>query len=213
MPGFDSIADTIAGSYGSAPTQATEDAPGVTGNGTQSGSAQLEQMLSGDTTRSGAELGTTWSGSSGEPLTRPGTTTAGSTSSTLPFGFQTPEEAATGVPTGFSNPAASNPAMSCCQQCSIAAQQENIAKESVCSTMKTRVEAWFLENGCPIQIISLPGQQPGQPSPCEMMQMMQQQQFMVPQQPTPCDIQQQQMMPYMPQQPYPSCSTGTCGMS
>lgn len=220
MPGFDSLADTIAGSYTPASsTQTTEDS--VSG----AGSTQLQQTLSQN--RDGTVV---TSGSSGEGLARPGTTSATGTSATtgtatesqgtLPFGFKSPEEAATGVPSGFTDPVANNPALSCCQQCSIAAQQENIAKETVCSTMKTRVEAWFLENGCPIQIISLPTQQPTQPSPCDMMmsQQMQpyypQQQFMVP--PSmpcyACDMQQQQMQPYGTSCSSGTCSSGTCGM-
>lgn len=62
-------------------------------------------------------------------------------------------------PTGVQQPQPQNP----CQQCCLERQQVRQAKESVCSTMKQRVEAWFNENGCPVQVVS--ARYPCQPYP------------------------------------------------
>lgn len=200
MPGFDSLADNIAGSY--EPPATSEDSVGANYTGTTYGTPTNRDAASG--------LGSSTPAT--DQTKPPATNTTATNNGSLPFGFSTPEEAATGTPAGFDNltgatgTASTSPALSSCQQCVIQAQQEQQAKESVCSTMKARVEAWFMENGCPIQIIPLPGQA----QQCQMQQMQQmQQQFMVPQPPpqmqyytSPCEMQQMQ--------PYPSCMTGQC---
>lgn len=181
MPGFDSLAGEIAGSYTpAASTQQSEDDMGST-NRQDTNTPATNTSTSTDTNTS-----TT------------GTDATVAAPAPLPFGFAKAEDAATGTPTGgcaiptLGGTTANPSATSCCQQCTIQAQQDNIAREAVCSTMKTRVETWFMENGCPIQIIPLTNQQ-------QMGQS------------TPCQMQQQQYQQYQaPPQTYPSCSNGTC---
>lgn len=146
MPGFDSLASEIAGGYENTPTEDTVE------NREQKPKPGTTKPTPGTTTQTtNANTNTTTSSDTTAPAPAP-----------LPFGFTNPEDAATGVPAGgcdnfppLGGSSASPTGTSCCQQCTLAVQQENVRREAVCSTMKSRVETWFYENGCPIQIIPL----------------------------------------------------------
>jgi len=134
MPGFDSLASQIAGGYNQSHDEDTVDSTNRNQNQNQ------DPKDPKDTTTSS-------------------TATYRTEKTELPFGFTKAEDAATGgpecIPALGGTTASSSDATNCCTKCTILVEQENAAKKSVCDTMKARVEAWFADNGCPIQITSL----------------------------------------------------------
>lgn len=135
MPGFNDLAAEIASGYTTSQTEDTVDRAGD------------KPMDKKDPPAGGTPAGE----SGGAIVTRSGT---------LPFGFEKPEEASTGgpdcIPALGGTSTSSSSATDCCTTCTIQAKQDEVARQSVCDTMKARVEAWFLDNGCPVQITSLP---------------------------------------------------------
>lgn len=206
---FDSLASDISSTY----------TPGSTSEDTMGGSVTTrtgETVVSG-TSGEVQRPGTATTGTTGTATGTAGTTTATTTSAGEPaYGSGATGGATNGTTTGTTTGTNgfSNATCEACQQCALLTQQDNDARETVCATMKDRVESWFYENGCPIQIISLPSQQQSQ-SPC-MMQMMNQMQIAQQQQYTGCQQQQPQQLiipqQYSCQQQQQQNTCQTCGM-